>query len=379
MIELFASTGSGRAGTDGKFMMATRSAALAATISLCVLGTICTDAQVVTGSLVLYLDANSDTNGVDGWDYTQPGFGGGSGTLPVFNAGSAPGNFATAQGGRYFHSADSGQFFGGTISPQVDMAGDFTWEIWLRSSSQTHADNQVAGWRRDVAFNSTFSNIGMDLNNSTDDFSVDWELQDFDTPPEVEEHADLASIGAGEWHQVVCTYQDASGEESANGVLSVYMDGNPTPINVLANQTPHLRGQPPLFTSKMGYASVFSINPADFVRNFLGDIAIVRLYRDLLTPAEITQNFNAHTNSYEIGPIPPIVPVPTNIAAAAEFEIETVDGEYYELERSSDLTAGPAAWGSTGALILGDGGTLRMYDPADPGGPGYHRVRFSTP
>ena len=353
--------------------------ARAASTSILAMGLAQADAQVVTGSLVLYLNANTDTNGVDGWDYTQPGFGGGSGTLRAFDPGSVPENFSTAQGGRFFRSDDSGEFFAGTISPQVEMSGDFTWELWLRANSQTHTKNQVASWRRDPALHSTVSKIGMDLSGSADDFSADWELQDFDMPPEVDQHQDIADISSGEWHQVVFTYKEASGEASANGVLSVYMDGDQVPVNVFSNQTAHLRGQPPLFTSKMGYASVFSANSADFARNFQGDIAIVRLYRDLLTPPEIAQNFNAHSGDYTIGSLPPIIPVPTNLLTVAEFDIETMNGTYYELEHASDLAAGPGEWESTGALILGNGGTMRMYNPADPGGTGYNRVRFTTP
>ena len=45
--------------------------------------------QVVTNELVFYLDANVDTDGTDGWDFTQPAVPGGGGTLGVVVANAA--------------------------------------------------------------------------------------------------------------------------------------------------------------------------------------------------------------------------------------------------------------------------------------------------
>ena len=78
-------------------------------------------------------------------------------------------------------------------------------------------------------------------------------------------------------------------------------------------------------------------------------------------------------------PILPIVPVPTNLIDVVEFQIDTVDGEIYELERSTGLASDPDEWESTGALIQGDGGMMRMYDRVDPDNSGCNRVRFSVP
>ena len=78
-------------------------------------------------------------------------------------------------------------------------------------------------------------------------------------------------------------------------------------------------------------------------------------------------------------PILPVVPQPTNLVEVIEFQIETEEGETYELERSTDLASDPDGWESTGALIRGDGGVMRMYDRAGPGRSEFNRVRFSTP
>ena len=74
-----------------------------------------------------------------------------------------------------------------------------------------------------------------------------------------------------------------------------------------------------------------------------------------------------------------IVPVPTGLVDLVEFQIQTADGVIYELERSADLTADPVAWESTGGLIQGDGGIMRMYDRVDAGATYFHRVRIGAP
>jgi len=179
---------------------------------------------------------------------------------------------------------------------------------------------------------------------------------------------------------LIFAYDDASSEVSGDGVLRVYLDGDPNPVSAVSNLVPYLLGNGSLpFSSELAFASAFINQGNQPTRNFNGDIAIIRLYRDLLLPFEITQNFNAHTNLYSIGPEPPLVPDPVPLVDVLELQIDTVDGEVYELDRTADLTAGSNAWESTGALIQGDGGTMRMYDPADTGDLGYNRVRFSEP
>ncbi len=78
-------------------------------------------------------------------------------------------------------------------------------------------------------------------------------------------------------------------------------------------------------------------------------------------------------------PILPVFPVATNLAGVIEFQVETVEGEIYELERSADLSLNLDGWDSTGALIRGDGGIMRMFDRIDSGSPGFNRVRFRSP
>jgi hypothetical protein len=346
-------------------------------------------AQVVTDQLVLYLDANTDTNGTDGWDFTQPAVGGGGGTLPALNAGNAPTSKVTAQGGRFFRSSAQLQFFSGAVtSTAMNGTDGFTYEIWLRANgSPFSVNNQVAYWSRDLsssAGNFNFCAVDLHAAGSADAFSADFELQDFlkfpEPPPDNIKLPDQAGVGQGEWHQLIFAYDDASSEVSGDGVLRVYLDGDPNPVSAVSNLVPYLLGNGSLpFSSELAFASAFINQGNQPTRNFNGDIAIIRLYRDLLLPFEITQNFNAHTNLYSIGPEPPLVPDPVPLVDVLELQIDTVDGEVYELDRTADLTAGSNAWESTGALIQGDGGTMRMYDPADTGDLGYNRVRFSEP
>jgi hypothetical protein len=77
----------------------------------------------------------------------------------------------------------------------------------------------------------------------------------------------------------------------------------------------------------------------------------------------------------ETGPGTQIFPVPTGPVAVIEFQIDTVEGLVYNLDRSSDLTVVPAGWVSTGSMLVGDGGLMRMYDRVDLGSPRYHRIR----
>ena len=98
--------------------------------------------QVVTNELVFYLDANVDTDGTDGWDFTQPAVPGGGGTLGVVVANAIPTNMMENEGGRYFHTTGVNECFAGAV-PTTGVRS-FTYEIWLRVNGLQFIDEDNA-------------------------------------------------------------------------------------------------------------------------------------------------------------------------------------------------------------------------------------------
>ena len=351
-------------------MTGSRSTNLYTAAALAMLAAVSSWGQVITGGLVLHLDANVDTDGSDGWDFTQPAVPGGGGTLPPAGGGAVPTHLQEPSGGRYFRATGPSQGFAGQTT--VVPIFHFTYELWLRVNGNPFtSENAVAGWRQfpDLVQNSC--SLFMSGPASTDPESLDLDLRDFCACPQIGELVpDLADLGVGDWHQVAMTYRDATGEFASNGVLNVYLDGDPTPVTTVSNLNIENSGGQ-LFYSKLGYATAFLNTVGEASKNFNGDIAIIRLYNHVLTPAEITQNFDAQRSLYPIGPEPPVPHVSTNLTELVELQFTTVSGLVYRLNRSADLTAS-GAWEETDVFVRGDGGVMRVYDT-----PGTNSLFFS--
>lgn len=320
--------------------------------------------QVITGNLVLHLDANVDTDGSDGWDFTQPAVGGGGGTLPLVNGSQVPTNLQEPSGGRFFRATGPNQGFAGDTTP-VNVS-DFTYELWLRVNGNPFTtQNAIASWSQVSGLPKNYCRLFMNGPGSGDSDSIDMHLQDIccGATPDQETASDIADIGNGDWHQVALAFEDASGETAGDAVLNVYLDGEPTPVSTVSNLNIETTGTNPFF-GKLDYATAFLNTLGESAKNLNGDIAIIRLYGRVLTPAEITQNFDAQRLLYSLGPQPPVPHVPTNRTDLVRLRFETGSGVVYRLDRSVDLTA-PGAWEETDTFVLGNGGMMRAYD--DPG------------
>jgi len=342
--------------------------------------------QVITNDLVLYLDANVDTDGSDGWDFTQPAVPGGGGTLPLVNPANVPTNQVETEGGRYYRATGDTQAFGGPVP--TNAVYSFSYEIWLRVNGLGYVtqENAIGAWRKSEDFIDNRTSIFMgaddfrDIDLDTTSFSG-WTHPEPIGPPSGTRwiFKDQANLGLDKWHQVVFTYQDATDFISSNGVLNVYLNGDPTPVSVVTGVDLYNMGSASAPDhAELGYASVFMIAAGEANRNLEGDIAIVRLYRDVLAPAEVTQNFDAHKDLYPFAG-PQVALMPTNIPDLMEIQLETVNGVIYELERSADVAAPSNTWVSTDSFIRGDGATMRMYDKTDANNPGFNRISVSAP
>jgi hypothetical protein len=335
--------------------------------------------QVITNNLVLYLDANIDTSGADGWDFTQPAVSGGGGTLPVVN--NAPTNLVEAKGGRYFRATGTSQGFGGTV-PDAPVYS-YSWEVWLRLNAPCYAciDDAIASWRHEDPGGGSFPN-GFTRNwcsifvGAADRRELDINIKDFDGTRT--DFSDQIVLGFGDWHQMVITYQDASDAITGDGVLSFYLNGDTNPVHVVSDLEQHNRGfQAEPDHSVMNYASTWFIAQGEANRNMNGDLAILRLYDVVLTPEQIVQNWDAQKALYPF-PEPPSTIVPVNQTDLVEVQVDTVNGTIYELQRTTSPLADDN-WQSAEVFIKGSGSAMRMYDNRDPGGPAYNRVSVSVP
>ena len=86
------------------------------------------------------------------------------------------------------------------------------------------------------------------------------------------------------------TFQDATGEDTDDGRLFAYVDGSPSPASYFLDEDVYMPGGG---GADLGYLSVFTANPAEANRSFIGDIAVVRIYDRVLSRAKILGNFNA--------------------------------------------------------------------------------------
>lgn len=342
-------------------MQRSRSTTLGVAVAIGVLTAASSWGQVIMGDLVLHLDANTDTDGADGWDFTQPAVNSVTGTLALVNGGAVPTNLQHPSGGRFFRATGVNQGFAGETAG-VNVS-HFTYELWLRVNGNPFtSQNAIAGWRQFALLDLNYCRVSMSGPGNADADSLDLDMRDIccGADPTREIVPDIVDLGDGEWHQVALAYLDAGGETASNGILNVYLDGDPTPVTTVTNLNIENSGGM-FFAGKLDYATAFLHSTGEASKNFNGDIAIIRLYRRVLSPMEITQNFDAQRTLYSIGPEPPVPHVPTNLVDLVELQFETTSGLVYRLDRSIDITASPA-WEETDTFILGDGGIMRTYD-----------------
>ncbi len=345
----------------------------------CLLPVIAGQAQVVTDDLIFEANANNDFNGSDGWDFTQPSIGA-TGTLVVTSL-VAPLHNATLGGGGYFsaepqYAGGSGpqQHFGGAISPA--NITDFTYEIWLRRRGD-NSEGQIASFRKTINFVGNNFHLAMTTGGpppgGQDDQLLDIDFRDragiregnFDTIP----------LPMGEWRQMAITYQDVSATNAQDGVMNIYINGNQTPVWTETTNNVFLGGGG---TADLAYVTTHTINDSEGDRGFLGDIAIIRIYTDVLTPEEVAQNFQADADKYGLGDSPPS---PPEIAGATLTDqlgfvfTGEVTGLIYELECSDNGTN----YVKTGALVRGNGAEQILYDPRGTPTQAFYRIVDDAP
>ena len=327
-------------------------------------------AQVVTNSLVFEANANVDTNASNGWDFTQPAVPGGGGTLPVGSG--TPVHSFTPEGGGFFRSTGINQNFAGTV-PTAGFS-DFTCEIWLKRNGD-NSEGQLASFRRAGNFAGNTFNLAMTAGGPPPG-GQDNQLADVDFKDRQGVRRgffDIIPAPVGEWHQVVITYRDASAQGVSDGVMSVYTNGNLTPV-ASASYDVHMAGSG---GAELMYVATFIIATAEGNRGFQGDIGIYRFYNTELTPAQIAQNFEADGLKYGLLVVPPPPAVLTDYTMTGQtgFAINTDTGVVYRLEGSDDGTN----FVSTGAFVRGDGGEKVLFDPRGAPTQAFYQVVRGTP
>jgi hypothetical protein len=334
-----------------------------ATLLCCFMVAFAVPAQVVvTNNLVFEAHANTDTDGSDGWDFTQPAVAGGGGTLDLTSI-TPPTHNATLAGGGYFSSdpdfggPNPGRNFGGSVTP-VNIF-DFTFEIWIRRNGE-NPENQFASFRLDKNFGSAnFFTLAMQGGNPQ---GTDNQLADIDFRDNIgtrQGNLEAFPLPIGEWRQVVITYQDVSATNAADGVMNVYSNGNQTPMATFTNNVFMAGGSETGAGSELAYVTTHVIAEAEGTRGIKGDIAIVRIYTAVLTPAEVEQNFLADIDKYAPSAGLPEISATTLTDQLGFVFTGDVPGLVYELECSDDGTN----FVKTGALVLGNGGEQILFDP----------------
>jgi len=343
------------------------------------LAAVTAQAQVVTNDLVFEANANTDTDGSDGWDFTQPAVSGGGGTLAVGSV-NPPTHNTTLSGGGYFNAdpdftgPNPAQNFGGFVTP-VNIS-NYTYEIWIRRNGD-NPESQFGSFRMDPNFSDdNFFTLAMQGGNpqGTDNQFADIDIRDrIDTR---EGNIEVFPLPIGEWRQVAITYQDVSATDAADGVMNVYTNGNQTPIATFTNNV-FMAGVPDddVTGSRLEYVTTHVIAEPEGTRGIKGDIAIVRIYAAALTPAEVEQNFLADIDKYA-----PSAGLPEISSATLTEELGfvftgEVAGLVYELECSDDGTN----FVKTGALVLGNGAEQILFDPRGPPTNAFYKITDNSP
>ena len=343
------------------------------TVALLTLFAAAAPAQVTTNNLVFEANANDDNDGSDGWDYTQPAVGGAIGLLPVSSA-NAPTHGVTLNGGGFFNSDGASRHFAGSVTPVKVL--DFSYELWLRRrGANTTSEQQIGSFRKLQGFGGdNFLSFAM---NSGNPQGVDDQLADVDFKDETGVRAgnlDQIPIPIDKWMQVVITYSDVTAPGLADGIMNVYTNGNPAPVASFGNNV-HMGGGD---GADMEWVETHVINSAESDKSWPGDIAIVRIYNAVLTPAEVTQNFQADGGKYGLigSTASPPELESTRVTDAVGFVFTAdVPGLLYELECSDD----GVNFIQTGAIVRGTGAKQILFDPRGTPTQAFYRITDNAP
>lgn len=221
-----------------------------------------TESAIATGNLVLHLDAKNPSSypgsGTTWFDLSGNSF---NGTLL---------NSPTYDSDGYFIFNGSSNMTVSIVSPNPNIAGQITSEIWFYASNS----NSITLNHKGTHYSTYFPNT-----NTFQWADTNWSYGNFGT-------RSITNINqTGVWKQIVVT------KDSSNNVR-IYKNG--ALQDTRANFSPALS----TFNSTL-YLTGYSNDTALPSSNFLtGYISISRIYNRALSDSEVLQNFNAHRARY---------------------------------------------------------------------------------
>jgi hypothetical protein len=235
-------------------------------------------AGFVSSGLIFDIDARTDNNGADGWNFTEP-------TVPKSDAlqvqGSAP-TWTNAGGVQMFKTTGTSQSFAADYAriSAVDVK-DFTFQVGLIRYTDFNAssESQIASWRGDADF--TYNDCRLYMPSGSQ-VAIDYR----DRAGTRTQHTNIADIGSNTYHLLTLTYKDSTASGANNGQLTAYLDGTQTFQSTTE----------PLYMAGSGTAfvqcvSAFVVNwSGENYRNFDGGILFMNLYNRVLTGSELNQN-----------------------------------------------------------------------------------------
>ena len=304
------------------------------------------------GALLFEVDANTDSDPTDGWSYTGTM---GPGVLPVSASGSGDVVRSTQATQAYFSRSMGGKAFTGDTTNTATIS-NWSIEIWLRRTG-LELENQVLNFR-DSSFNAFISISG---NSQSAPVDPDFDHRDFNGVDARSKVLDAFPWPEGVWQQWVVTYQDSTGGPDT-GLMSIYLNG--APVDVFPQDT----NQKPFHQnlSTLGTAALFIVaDPGDF-KGMVGDLAIVRLYDNILTPGEISASFS--TTSAALGFLPPQDVTFTNVNLVDTIGMQFLSENLteYTLQFTTDLVSS-SNW-MNAATVIGTGTNLFFFDPTESTG-----------
>ena len=294
----------------------------------------------------------------------------------------APLHNATLDGGGYFAADPSfgggggpQQHFGGAVASPVNIT-NLTYEIWLRRRGD-NSEGQISSFRQTINFVGNNFHLAMTTGGPPPGGQDD-QLFDIDFSDRIgirEGNFDTIPVPIGEWRQIAITYQDVSATNAVDGVMNIYTNGNQTPVWTETTNNVFLGGGP---GADLAYVTTHMINETEGDRGMVGDIAIIRIYTDDLTPAEIEQNFLADADKYGLGASPAEPPLIVGAALTDQLGFVftgEVAGLHYDLECSDDGTN----YVKTGAFVVGNGAEQILYDPRGTPTQAFYRITDNSP
>ena len=272
---------------------------LVGVVAVVLVGAFQANATVAQDGLLFEVDANNDSDPSDGWDYTSVVASGG--TLPLLESPwghlgapvGVPSRAVHPGGQAYFSHDGNNNAYAGPVGPKNITS--WTYELWMERLGDGIAEGHLGSFRMDTHPNN-FSGNAFNISGYGAG-GADPAILDFDTYDRGgafggsrEKHGDAAPSPLNEWQQIVVTYQDATGEGTDDGVLSVYINGSSTPVyeHVNGKQCMSCHG-----TADLGQVQIWNINGAETRRTPPSNIAINRIYNRVLSAQEIAGNFDA--------------------------------------------------------------------------------------